>query len=98
MLKRVRPGLYERVPGPEYDAQAAFVAAWREQHPDQTWGNVWQCPICAKVLQASEIDPAHQEFLTVMVGKHQRFHGQDWSSYEAAGSPGAAGDEEGGDL
>lgn len=82
VFHRVRPGLHERVPGPPYDFQAAFVRRWREEHPDKVWADWWQCPLCSKVIQSGVGGSVPEEGVTL----HQIDHGPDWLAYQAAGT------------
>ena len=80
-----------------YDAERArekFVREWRQQNPDLVSGSSWECPLCRRILQAGESEEHYETFLASMIGKHQRFHGEDWTAYEALGAvaPGAGGE------
>ena len=62
--------------------RAAFVAAWREQHPGLVWITAWTCPLCLQVVQSLSVDAALDNRL---VGYHQGWHGAAWKSYAAIG-------------
>lgn len=76
-------------------AQAAYVAQWREQHPQQVLTTIWECPLCGKAVQCfvAGLDP-HDEpgAASFLARRHQHGHGQDWLDYEAQ-APGGAGGE-----
>ena len=76
--QRIGPGLYVRIPGPPYDAQAAFVERWRAEHPEYVWPEGWTCPLCLRVIQESD-----QAWRDRVMRDHQREHGADWTAYEA---------------
>lgn len=64
-------------------AQAAYVAAWRAEHPTGTWGEIWGCPLCGKVIQTTtEGAQYHQHDIEA----HQEMHGLSWTAYQAAGT------------
>lgn len=63
--------------------QAAFVAQWREQHPSQTYGPVYVCPLCGKGIQSKNAGPVPD----IVIAVHEVDHGADWLAYEAAARP-----------
>lgn len=71
-------------------AQAAYVEAWRREHPDSLYTDEWKCPLCRYCVQADS-----DQWLDHDVKIHTDSHGQDWTAYLAAGAAPAAGGGEG---
>ena len=59
-----------------------FIAAWRSEHPDQTYSDRWKCPLCGYVVQVAD---AGDRPIASRVMVHIDVHGQDWIDYEQAG-------------
>jgi deoxyxylulose-5-phosphate synthase len=69
-------------------AQAAFVARWRAEHPDEVYDAAWICPLCNKAIQSFDASTTPK----LVIGVHQINHGRAWTAYqEAAGQPDRAG-------
>lgn len=73
--------------GPEH-AQAAYVRAWREEHPEHLYGTASFCPLCNCLVDQARAgcgalggNPLQEH--------GERQHGADWSAYLALGTVGA---------
>lgn len=63
-------------------AQAAYVAQWRAEHPTQVYTAPDPCPLCGLDQQTSvRLESMRDE----MVRRHQEAHGDDWVRYLQAG-------------
>ena len=76
-------------------AQAAYVRAWREAHPQEVYGATWECPLCGRAIQIYQVgmDPHLADGgLSFLAHRHQASHGQSWTAFAAlAAEPVAAG-------
>lgn len=66
-------------------AQAAYVAAWRAEHPAEMFVDAWMCPFCKSAVQVAVTPREFAWDQGEQIEAHQQSHGDDWTAYLEAG-------------